>query len=240
MGSAISFTRTNNNLIVDAERYKDSIRKEWERFDRLCTELERLGHEVLSMVWDPLGETFWVIKASFTSILRPLMPIELLYYNRSSSPALEITSAITAAVESSSALTPTLKEDITEPFVSRILQILDAMYAFRRSFSHAHYGGFVNGLIDDYTGQPRFSTEERMRYITSHLIDEEMSRETRGSLAIAIAETSSDPNYVYQLLLFLYNISTVPPTEPSTKKSNPSWMTTCSTSLLVRTLQRVY
>lgn len=237
VGSAVSFNNTNSDLEADCNRYKSAMAKELQRFDRLCTELERLGNEVLSMVWDPLRATFWVIKASFTTIIRPLLPLELCYYNRSATPSPTLTSIVTKCLKSSSALPQSLEPEIDEPFVLRVIQIMEAIYTFRRSFSHAHYSGFVNELIDDYTGQARFSTEERINYVTNNLIDQDMSRETRSALAIAIAEASAgDTSFIFKVFSFIYDIGTLSSTGLSHVESKPSWMTTLGTLCLVRTL----
>lgn len=237
VGSAISFTQTNGDLSADCERYNNAMSREWQKFDRLCTELERLGNEVLSMVWDPLRSTFWIVKASFTSVTRPLLPLELCYYNRSATPSAQLTSTVTHVSQLSSAFPSSLESDLEEPFVLRVLQIVEAIYTFRRSFSHAHYGGFVNEFIEDYSDPARFSTEERIRYMTENLIDEDMSRESRNTLAAAISEASAgDKDFVYKVLQFLYKLGTLSFDKPIDSKSNPSWLTTTGTLLLTQSL----
>lgn len=214
VGSAVSLVYNQHDSSFDYQKYRTNLSQEWERFDRLCSELERLGYEALSMVWDPSIESFWIVKASFTSVLRPAMPIELCYYNRTSNPYPKLTQSITQAIKSSSSsLSSDISLEVTEDTVSRTLQIIDAIYTFRRTLSHAHYGGFINAFEEDYTRRPQFSTNERILYIISNLIDEDSSRDTRGSLFLSLAKaTNGLSDGIYGILNFLHQLMT---------KSNP-------------------
>lgn len=220
VGSAVTITYSSDSE-PDYEKYRNSLAHEWARFDRLCAELERLGNEVLSMTWDPVTNTFWVTKSSFTSVLRSALPVELIYYNRALEPSAELVKVVTSAITSSPSFPSPLSGRVTEVHISQLLRLVDALYTYRKTLSTAQYGLFINTFKEDFHRRPHFSTEERISHIRSSLIDEVTSRDALMNLFRSITEAT--PGTFYHHLDLVYRILTlVSPLEKPASGTNIS------------------
>lgn len=170
VGTAVTLGYSRNNT-PDYNSYKADLSQEWARFDRLCSELQRQGNEVLSLKWDPVLESFWIVKASFASVVRPALPIEMLYFNRSACAdqrILTIVADMASGIKSSHA--------------DRVLGLMDTLYTFRRNLSHIHYNEIVSSLIEDYNQKPNFATAERMHHLFDFHLDGQVSEAANGVL----------------------------------------------------------
>lgn len=192
VGTAVSLGYSSNGSL-DYVAYKEDITQEWTRFDRLCSELQRQGNEVLSLGWDPLSDLFYYVKASFVEVVRPALPIELVYSNKSA--ALD---AETRAVTSS------LLPDLAEQELSDVLRLVDTLYLFRRNFSHLHFNDIMSSVIDDYSSKPNFATTERIQYLFETHIENQVSDTAYNVLETSLGEFSALTTlfeYLYSIIL---------------------------------------
>lgn len=188
VGTAVSLGYTNDS-VLDYAAYRTDLSREWARFDRLCSELQRRGDEVLSLGWDSVLDVFWVVKASFVSAIRPALPIELFYNNRSGSPDERISSIVASSL-------PQIQSDYT----NRVLRLVDSLYNFRRNLSHIHFSEVVSCFIEDYSPKQNFGTAERMKLIFDNHIDGQVSEIAKSGLHNTLQEVEK----VDELLEFLY------------------------------------
>lgn len=193
VGTAVSLGYKSDGTTLDYHAYKSDLVQEWVRFDRLCAELQRQGNEVLSLGWDPVLELFWVVKASFVSIVRPALPIELCYSNKSSAPSGRISSIVAGSLGK-----------IKASRSDKILRTLDALYTFRRSLSHIHFSQVLSGMIEDYGPGPSFDTLERMEFLYSDLLENQVSETAYEDLLSSlsgIGETDSILEFLHSSIL---------------------------------------
>lgn len=188
VGTAVTLGYSRNNTL-DYNSYKTDLSQEWARFDRLCSELQRQGNEVLSLKWDPVLETFWIVKASFASVVRPALPIEMLYFNRSASADKRI-----------STIVADMASGIKSSYADRVLGLMDTLYTFRRNLSHIHYSEIVSSLIEDYNQKPNFGTAERMHHLFEFHLDGQVSEAANGTLNTSLHEIGT----VDELIEFIY------------------------------------
>ena len=189
VGTAVSLSYTNDNTL-DYPAYNADLSQEWTRFDRLCSELQRQGNEVLALRWDAVLEIFWVVKASFVSVIRPAMPIELCYYNRSSAL--------------NNKLSPVIADMLpkVEPkYIDRVLRLVDSIYIFRRNLSYIHFNDIISNITEDFNPKPHFGTDERMLYLYGILIDHQVSEFPVQELHSSLYALGD----VDELLEFLYS-----------------------------------
>lgn len=162
VGTAVTLGHKSYGAL-DYAGYKSDLAQEWNRFDRLCSELERQGNEALSLSWDPNVELFWVVKASVFSVIRPTLPVEIAYNNKSSAPSTRVSAIVAGALN-------------TKPADAvSILKVLDTMHAFRINLAYVHYGQIMAQVMDDVTSNPKFSTAERMTSIYTNYLETQVS-----------------------------------------------------------------
>lgn len=150
VGAAVSLTYKSNGTSLDYDGYRSALTQEWNLFDRLCFELQRPGNEVLSFDWDPVLELFWIVKASFFSLVRPALPVEIVYHNIASAPNRRVSAIVAGSVGT----------DLNQ--ATKILQTLDSLAIFRSSLSHVHYGKIMQAIRNDYNPNVGVDTTERM------------------------------------------------------------------------------
>lgn len=188
VGTAVSLGYTNSN-ILDHSAYKADLSQEWTRFDRLCSELQRQGNEVLSLGWDPLLESFLIIKASFVNVVRPALPVELFYYNRSATPDEPVLKLARNALP-----------DVKGTDVDRMLKLVETLYTFRRNFSHIHFNDVMSSIIEDYNPKPKFGTTERIQFLFETHIENQVSEAAYGVLVTSLRDIG-DIDSLLELLL---------------------------------------
>lgn len=176
VGTAVSLSYKSDGTTLDYAGYKSDLGQEWARFDRLCSELQRQGNEVLSLEWDPVLEIFWVVKALFTSVVRPAVPIELAYYNKSNDPEGRVSAIIGGSISS------------TQIQGNRVLRMVDAFHTFRRKLSHVHFNNILIALAEDSKPNPKFGTAERIDELYASLLGNQVSDEAYNTLSTSLQE----------------------------------------------------
>lgn len=178
VGASVSMGYKADGVTPDHTRYNSDLANEWARFDRLCAELERQGKEVLSLEWDSALEMFWVVKASFTHIVRPAVPIELAFHNKASSPSSYVSELVGHSVNGS----PSEGK--------RVLKVLDAMHSFTRNLSPTQFGETIASIADDYSSK-KFSTSERIQEIRSTFLKAHVTNDAFDSLNQTLSSIGS-------------------------------------------------
>lgn len=147
VGTALTISYTNDSNL-DYSTYKNDLAKEWARFDRLNSELQRHGNEALSLEWDSSLGIYLIVKSSFVSIVRPALPVELCYYNKSMKPNERIINKL-----SNSFL------GVEHEAIDRVLRFTKIIYNFRKNLSHSHF----NEVLSVITEQTTFSTHSDLK-----------------------------------------------------------------------------
>lgn len=191
VGANVS-TNTREQSSTEAyETYNLTIAQQWSRFDSVCTELERGGNEAFSMSWDSVTGTFWVVKASFTTLIRRLTPVEILYYNESlflSSNSLEIPASITNELP-----------QIPSSDISGVFGLLHNISAFRNSLTMPEYASFISKFVTLYYEREGYTASDSINSINSELISPDSAGKIRALSSFLVKDDS-----FYKLLDVIY------------------------------------
>lgn len=80
VASAVELQRTKDGH-VNLEKYKHEVGLQWDRFVRLCVELDRQRGEALSLVADPSTDYIWAVNADGLTALRECTETEMMVHN---------------------------------------------------------------------------------------------------------------------------------------------------------------
>lgn len=176
VGAAVSMSTIDEYGNNDYKGYNQDLALQWTRFERLCSELEKQGHEALALEIGKNGNIY-LLKATFLGIIRTLGDIELYWNNKSTDPASPTISMIAAQTE-------------TQPETcENILKIMEFMSSFRHGVSHTVLAHLNASLREDYMKvRHNFATSERIveyyqEHFAPHLTDYAL-----GVLATQMAE----------------------------------------------------
>ncbi|KAI5799179.1 nucleoporin Nup120/160-domain-containing protein [Peziza echinospora] len=84
VASAIELQRTMDGSL-NYEKYRHEVSLQWDRFVRLCVELDRQRGEALSLVADPELGFIWAVNADGITALRECTELEMIIHNQSAS-----------------------------------------------------------------------------------------------------------------------------------------------------------
>ncbi|KAF8468171.1 nucleoporin Nup120/160-domain-containing protein [Kalaharituber pfeilii] len=85
VASAVEFQK-NKDGSSNLERYRHEVGLQWDRFVRICVELDRQRGEALSLVADPELGYIWAVNADGITVLRECTETEMLVHNVNASP----------------------------------------------------------------------------------------------------------------------------------------------------------
>ena len=81
VASAVEFQRSKDGG-VNMEKYKHEVSLQWDRFVRICVELDRQRGEALSLVADPVMGYIWAVNADGLTALRECTETEMIIHNQ--------------------------------------------------------------------------------------------------------------------------------------------------------------
>ncbi|KAF8442608.1 nucleoporin Nup120/160-domain-containing protein [Terfezia claveryi] len=80
VASAVELQKTKDGN-VNLEKFKHEVGLQWDRFVRLCVELDRQRGEALSLVYDPVMGYIWAVNADGLTALRECTETEMIVHN---------------------------------------------------------------------------------------------------------------------------------------------------------------
>ncbi|KAI5788187.1 nucleoporin Nup120/160-domain-containing protein [Pyronema domesticum] len=80
IGAAVQVVKTQSGEI-DYGRYRNETDLQWDRFSRLCTELDKQRREALSLVSDPMSGFVWTVNVDGITALRECTETEVIRHN---------------------------------------------------------------------------------------------------------------------------------------------------------------
>lgn len=194
--------RASKNLDQSTPEYQKDLIQQWNKFDVLCAELQRSADEVLSIDWDPVLELFWASRAGHSSIIRPALPLEVAYANRTSEPSNIIsTIAVGTLINTASAVVTRASKSFKSSDCTNILVLLDAFTTLRSKLSPTHINEIYEALTKECFSSKNDAssrlTELYKKYLARHISQKSLST----------FETSlSNIDDLYTELLILYEL----------------------------------
>jgi len=80
IGAAVQVGKTSTGDI-DYDKYRNETDLQWDRFSRLCTELDKQRREALSLVSDPVSGFVWTVNVDGITALRECTETEIIRHN---------------------------------------------------------------------------------------------------------------------------------------------------------------
>lgn len=188
IGATINPTEELSKSSPEHQNLQKELVKQWNTLDVLCEELQRSANEVLSTDWDPVLKLFWISRAGHSSIIRPALPLELAYANRTNDPSNIVRTIVTGSLRP---LKPTDSIDI--------LVLLETFSNLRASLSPNHVNEIYNALRTEYFSH----TSDHSTRLTE-LYNKYLSRHLSQSSLYALEESLSKVGDLYTELLMLY------------------------------------
>lgn len=193
VGAAVSVENSGvgiDDSYNDFKLYQRDLGLQWVRFNRLCEELEKQGQEVLSLSFDCENHMFYLVKASFVSVIGPVNDVELYYNNRSTPPSQVVVEAISVL------------SNKDRRAVERLLRLFDALHSFRDFLSHYVQNDLFVALEEDFTQPPSYLTTDRIEHMYRIHIEDQLSESAIGTLVTAMFEISE----LDELLAVVYDM----------------------------------
>jgi hypothetical protein len=188
IGATVNVTEDLRQSSPEYQKLQKELVKQWNKFDVLCEELQRSANEVLSTDWDPVLELFWISRAGHSSIIRPALPLELAYANRTNDPSNIVSTIVIGTLRP---LKPTEAIDI--------LVLLESFCNLRSNLSPNHVNEIYNALRTEY-----FSSICDHSTRLTELYNKYLSRHVSKSSLYVLEESLSKVEDLYTELLMLY------------------------------------
>lgn len=174
VGTAVTIAYTKDSTL-DYNTYRNDLAKEWTRFDRLCSELQRQGNEALSLEWDSSLGIYLIVKSSFVSIVRPALPLELCYYNKSQNPNERITNKLSNSFQGAE-----------HEAIDRVLRFTNIIYNFRKNLPHLHFNEAIAAITEQTSFASHYDVKEKMKSLFSSVLKLHFSEELLENLYLEL------------------------------------------------------
>ncbi|ANB12805.1 hypothetical protein AWJ20_1077 [Sugiyamaella lignohabitans] len=194
VGAAVSVENSGGSFNPDFEAYERDIHLQWIRFDRLCAELEKQGHEFLSLVYDEHTDRVSLVKASSVSLIRPLTALELIYFNRSALPAKYETEVISTLLR---------KNEVA--LVEGILRTVDALVRFRKFLPKEVRSDLLFTLKEQFNRRESYLTADRIAYMYESILEGKVTENSLESLVTALYDIPALDNVIQSVLELFTN-----------------------------------
>ncbi len=165
---------TGSSTVSDYSLYSYDILLQWQKFEQLCSEVEKQSNEAIGMGIDTKSNTVWISKAYSLSFFRPSLDIEMFSFNSSKNPSDALLDQLSLCM---------MKPITSTSILKNVLQFVDAAKTFRKSLSHAVISDIKSGLEEDYSKNPSYALQERIVTIYEETLYKNYSNASQKALS---------------------------------------------------------
>lgn len=163
----------------DYEKYSSDLNLQWERFSRLCTELDKARGEALSLVTDPVSGYVWTVNVDGITALRECTESEIIKHNV---PTLDGNNLGILSWRNPKRLGASLKDkDLADAML--LVGIANELVG---SLSEHAYDRCVMRLQEEVTRDPIQSISDLMEVLWDQCLADEVSTETSEKIEITM------------------------------------------------------
>ncbi|KAL7273197.1 hypothetical protein RUND412_003954 [Rhizina undulata] len=188
VSSAVEMQKNEMDGSVDYVKYRYEMGLQWDRFCRLCTELDKQRVEALSLVADPDSGFVWTVNADGVTALRECTETELLQHN--------FPTFIDNLDILSERNTTRLGAGLKGVELSDAFLLVRAAADLRSSLSDRVYGNCHVEIQDLVVEDPRYSVMDQMCSIYNHCLEEEVTENAYEKIENAF-EAMDDPERAF-------------------------------------------
>ena len=194
VGAAVQVERGGED---EQLKYRNELDLQWDRFSRLCIELDKQRREALSLVSDPLSGFVWTVNVDGITALRECTETEVIWHNLPTyKNNLETLSSRTAKRLGAGLKGSELLDVMTLVFMANELG---------ESLTESAFDACMMRLQQEVTVDPMLAVLDRMWEIYEKYLEQEVPQETYDKIEECFA-IMHEPELAFQSLMSsLYN-----------------------------------
>ncbi|TGZ79732.1 hypothetical protein EX30DRAFT_74495 [Ascodesmis nigricans] len=191
VASAVDLEALDRGL-PDYEKYRNVLDMQWERYARLCTELDKARGEALSLVTDPLTGFVWTVNVDGITSLRECSETELIRYNiQGYKKNLDILSQRTPKK---------LGVQLQGDQLADVMILVNTSNMLLTSLADSARDKCVLRLSEEVVKEEIYSVEDQMAGVYEYCLNEEVPEETFIAIEEAF-ELIQDPDVAFQSII---------------------------------------
>jgi nuclear pore complex protein Nup160 len=177
---------------LDFEKYRNEIDLQWDRFSRLCMELDKERREALSLVSDPVSGLVWTVNVDGITALRGCTETEAMWHNFSTPDRnLEMLS---------SRMSKRLGAGLCDKGLSDAMLLIYAANELNESLSEITLNKCIAHLQEEVVKDEMLSISDLMWALYENCLDQEVPSDTYDKIE-SLFQSIKDPQIAFQSVM---------------------------------------
>lgn len=189
--------KTGTGGMVDYEKYRVEIELQWERFSRLCTEVDKARCEALSLVTDPASGFVWTVNVDGITALRECTESEVVSHNYTThADNLDLLSHRTPK---------RLGAGLQGKDLGDVMLLVGAAEELKSALSESALDRCALRLKEEITKDAMYSVQDVMWSVYEHCLDGEVTQETIDKLKLTFKNMTEPQNAFSSIMSSLFH-----------------------------------